>query len=104
MAEKITELTPEQEAALEPHRDMWLAIGLSTERADRAEAEAGAREAYTIAGLDQPEAVIWLDSPMEGAIGAWMLASSLAEEAAKGMAPADTDPVTEDCDERYPEV
>ena len=104
MAEKITELTPEQEAALEPHRDMWLAIGLSTERADRVEAEAGAREAYTIAGLDQPEAVIWLDSPMEGAIGAWMLASSLAEHAAAGMTPADTDPLTEDCDERYPGV
>jgi len=101
MAEKITELTPEQEAALEPHRDMWLQIGLSTELADRAEAEAGAREAYAIAGLDQPEAIIWLDSPMEGAIGAWMLASSLAEEAAAGTVAIGTG---EDCDERYPEV
>jgi len=109
VAEKITELTPEQEAALEPHRDMWLAIGLSTERADRAEAEAGAREAYTIAGLDQPEAVIWLDSPMEGAIGAWMLASNLAEEAAAGTVVTDDtvgliSNVEEDCDERYPGV
>jgi len=105
VAEKITELTPEQEAALEPHRDMWLKIGLSTDRADRVEAEAGAREAYTIAGLDQPEAVIWLDSPMMGAIGAWMLASSLAEEAASGtVAIGDRDGGNGDCDERYPEV
>jgi len=109
MAEKITELTPEQEAALEPHRDMWLDIGLSTERANRTEAEAGAREAYTIAGLDQPEAVIWLDSPMEGAIGAWMLASSLAEEAAAGTIAIESRPsimslTDTDCDERYPEV
>ena len=109
MAEKITELTPGQEAALEPHRDMWLKIGLSTDRADREEAEAGAREAYTIARLDQPESIIWLDSPMMGAIGAWMLASSLAEEAAAGTVAVDDtvgliSNVEEDYDERYPEV
>ena len=66
----IEKLTPDQEAALPAVRDEWLAIGLSTEPADRAEAEAGVAEAYRAAGMEPPEIVVWVDSPMAGAIAA----------------------------------
>ena len=63
-------LTPEQEAMLPVVRDEWLCIGLSTEPANRPAAEAAARLAYERAGLPAPSVVLWLRSPMEGAIAA----------------------------------
>jgi len=54
-------------------RDEWLAHGLSTRPADRAEAEAGVREAYEAAGLEAPHVVVWLESPLAGVIGAQCL-------------------------------
>ena len=64
----ITSLTPEQEAMLAQVRDEWIGHGLSTEPADRPAAEAGVRLAYERAGLTPPSAMVWLDSPMAGAI------------------------------------
>src|SRR5205814_316376 len=49
-------------------RDEWLAYGLSTEPANRAEAEAGVRAAYEAAGLDAPKFMIWVGSPWAGAV------------------------------------
>lgn len=71
--ERLTELNDEQVAALDVVRDEWLAHGLSTQPANREEAELGVREAYAAAGLEPPGMTIWLDSPMAGAIGAWIL-------------------------------
>ena len=70
MAKRLERLTSAQEAQLPQIRDKWLAIGLSTERADRARAEQGVRLAYRRAGLEEPTILIWLESPMAGAIGA----------------------------------
>jgi hypothetical protein len=56
---KIEKLTKRQEAMLPRVRDEWLRIGLSTEPADRADAEAGVREAYAAAGLAAPSLFIW---------------------------------------------
>lgn len=69
----IDKLTPEQEALIPEYRDKWIGYGLSTEPADRAEAEAGVREVYKASDLTPPDRVIWLDSPMSGLIGAAML-------------------------------
>ena len=70
---KITKLTPAQVARIPEVRDHWLSVGLSTERADRPRAEAGVRLAYEAAGLAPPKIIIWLDSPMAGAMGAALL-------------------------------
>ncbi len=72
----IEELNAEQVAGLAVVREEWLAHGLSTEPADRPEAEQGVREAYAAADLPAPEHMIWLDSPMAGAIAAARFAAS----------------------------
>ncbi|WP_432011251.1 DUF6924 domain-containing protein [Streptomyces cucumeris] len=61
---------------LEGVRDHWLEHGFATGPADRGEAEAGVADAYRAAGLEPPTTFIWLDSPMAGAIGAWLLAGA----------------------------
>lgn len=67
------QLTDGQIRALGTVRAQWLAHGLATGPADRAEAERGAAEAYRAAGLKPPGLFIWLDSPLAGAIAAWLL-------------------------------
>ena len=68
-------LTPEQESILPGVRDEWLGYGLSCEPANRALAEEGVREAYAAAGLEPPKIIVWLDSPMAGALGQAFLQS-----------------------------
>ena len=69
MVKKIDKFTPEQEANLSVIRDKWIAIGLSTEPANRAVAEAAIDEIYRAASLDPPEIRIWLGSPFAGSGG-----------------------------------
>ncbi len=69
----ITALTTSQVAMLDEVRDEWLAIGLSTDPADRSAAENGVRLAYARAGLAAPEIMVWLDSPLAGCVGSAML-------------------------------
>jgi hypothetical protein len=71
---KLRRLTDEQEALLPVVRDEWLGIGLSTEPADRAEAERGVALAYRCAGLPAPDVTVWLQSPLSGAVGSSILA------------------------------
>ena len=73
MTARIEQLTEEQTARFSEFREQWLEIGLSTEPADRPRAEAGVKLAYKAAGLKPPSLVIWLDSPMAGAMGAALL-------------------------------
>ena len=61
----ITELTPEQEAQLKVYAEKWRKIGLSTEPANRPEAERGVNLAYELAGLKPPKEIIWCQSPYE---------------------------------------
>ena len=72
---RIERLTPEQEAMLPVTRDKWLTIGLSTEPGDHAVAEQAIRDAYHVAGLEPPSLVLWLSSPLHGAVAGAMLAS-----------------------------
>src|SRR5579864_2191388 len=61
---KIEKLTPEQEARMDEWIDKWTAFGLSTEPANRAEAERGIRMAYEAAGKTAPEKIVWCGSPL----------------------------------------
>ena len=70
---RIEKLTAEQTALMPVIRDEWLHYGLCTARADRATAVAGVAAAYREAGLEPPRIVVWLDSPMAGVIGSWMV-------------------------------
>jgi hypothetical protein len=78
-------LTPEQAARLMAIRDKWIAIGLSTHRADRPRAEAAARLAYRRAGLSDAARMVWAGSPMAGAA----IADSLMRRASRPRGSAD---------------
>ena len=60
----ITKLTKEQEKRFPEFAAKWTRIGLSTEPANRPEAERGINEAYRIAGLEPPEKIVWCGSPL----------------------------------------
>lgn len=78
---KIESLTPAQEARLSEFCDKWLAIGLSTEPADRPKAEAAIRQAYRLAGLDEPRKIVWCGSPLaQGLTRAALLDDKLSKE------------------------
>ena len=59
----ITELTPEQKGQAVLYAEKWRNIGLSTEPANRAEAEKGIQLAYQMAGYQPPKDILWFDSP-----------------------------------------
>ena len=63
----ITLLTSAQYAQFAVYRARWTAIGLSTEPANRPEAERGVHMAYAQAGLRAPR-IIWTTSPMAQAL------------------------------------
>ena len=65
---KIETLTKEQEAQLAIYRDKWLAIGLSTEKADRKKAEMGIQTAYSSAGLPTVKKIVWCGSPLSSGL------------------------------------
>ncbi|MBB1243421.1 hypothetical protein GL263_07575 [Streptomyces durbertensis] len=58
----------------------WRQVAAATGAADRGAAERGVRLAYRLAGLPEPERVIWADSPRAGAA----LAAQLAAEGTAG--------------------
>ena len=68
--DRIDQLTERQLAMLPVVRDYWLRVGLSTDRCDRPAAQVAVADAYGVTGLAAPEAYVWLDSPIQGAIAA----------------------------------
>ncbi|KUL28514.1 DUF6745 domain-containing protein [Actinoplanes awajinensis] len=71
-------LTHEQEAMAAAVEDQWLAAAVETAPAARAEAEAGVREAYRLAGATPPERIYWFGSPRAGAAAVALLAGAPA--------------------------
>ena len=63
----IGKLTPKQIERLTYYRDKWLAIGLSTQKADRKMAETGITKAYKIVGLKRPK-IVWTLSPLSSGL------------------------------------
>ncbi len=61
----ITELTEEMEARIPVIRDKWIELGLSTEPANREEAEKGVNLAYELSGLEPPREIVWCESPFQ---------------------------------------
>jgi hypothetical protein len=51
-------------------QEKWLTVGLSTGPADRRRAEAAVETAYRLVNLHPPAHVVWLDSPLAGALAA----------------------------------
>ena len=81
----IDTLTVEQEAMLAQVRDEWLAVGLSTEPANRPAAEEGVRQAYRRAGMEPPSVVIWLGSPYAGCVASAMLSQDQVRGQVRGQ-------------------
>ena len=65
--QRITSLTPQQDSAMAAVRDEWIAIGRSTEPADRPAAETAIAEIYRVARLAPPR-VVWCGSPLGNAL------------------------------------
>ena len=61
---RIESLTAEQQAMMVVYRDRWTAIGLCTEPADRARAEAGIQLAYAAGKRPAPARIVWCQSPL----------------------------------------
>ena len=72
---KIESLSAEQEHQLVEWRAKWLAIGLSTERADRQRTEVAIRAMYDALGKPAPE-FIWCESPATGLLAAKVLTTT----------------------------
>jgi len=64
MSEKITQLTPEQEAQMIDFREEWRKHGLSTEPIDKEKAASIITEMYKEIGKEQPK-FIFCESPLE---------------------------------------
>lgn len=60
---RIESLSPTQKARFAEFRDEWIAIGLSTEPAQRGRAESAVKVMYQKAGLAAPQKIIWCGSP-----------------------------------------
>jgi hypothetical protein len=68
-------LTAEQGALLSAVQDGWVGVGFGAGETDRPAAEAGVRLAYRYAGLAPPAWVVWLPSPLRGAVAAALIAN-----------------------------
>lgn len=73
----VSGLTPEQEAALPEIRDRWFAHGISSQPANRQEAEEGIRMAYASAGHAPPKHYIWVQSPYAGSIALGLIPQAI---------------------------
>lgn len=65
---KIAQLTPEQEAQIQPYLEKTLAEGLSTEPCDRPKVEKLVIECYEERGLTPPKKIYWAGSPKEASL------------------------------------
>ncbi|MGW4731923.1 DUF6745 domain-containing protein [Streptomyces shenzhenensis] len=63
-------MTMPTEAAPADTTGTWREVAAATGSADRAAAEEGVRLAYRLAGLPEPERIVWVGSPREGAVAA----------------------------------
>jgi hypothetical protein len=81
MPNRITRLTDQQRAAMKPWAEKWIKIGLSCEPANREAAEAAYRACYRFAGLRDDVPIIWVESPIVGALAASIAASMLHDSA-----------------------
>lgn len=60
----LTELTPEQEAAIPKHNEAWLSVGLNCERIDPVAAKSAVELLYTTAGIPVPKTILFANGPL----------------------------------------
>jgi hypothetical protein len=84
LTKQLRHLSPAQEQQLQVLQDKWLAIGLSTQPADRGCAEAGVRLAYRAANLGPPVHLVWFESPLAGALATSWFARGLGSSTPRG--------------------
>src|SRR5690606_27954444 len=84
MAKRLTRLTVEQEAALGPWADAWIAKALAPGPVDREQVEDGMRRCYEYAGIPWHGNVVWVDSPLVVGFAGPIAASLVKEEAVDG--------------------
>jgi hypothetical protein len=77
-------LTPGQAAVLSEVAGEWVRVVVARGPVDRVAAEAGMRSAYRSAGLDPPATVVWLGSPLAGAVAAAALTGLDVDAVARG--------------------
>ena len=82
--EKITKLTPEQEARFPEFVAKWTSIGLSTQPADRPRAEAALKGLYALAELREPR-IIWLPCPLSAGLSS-VVCAQIVNSSAVGSA------------------
>src|SRR5438477_432641 len=73
---QISQLTREEQARFPEFVEKWVAIGLSTEPADRPRSERAIARLYELAHL-KPARVFWLPCPISGALSAVVYAALL---------------------------
>jgi hypothetical protein len=69
MPEKITEMTPEQEAQLDPWAQKWIQIGLSTERAETEKGIEAGLNLYDVCDVKRPKIALAFESPYATVVG-----------------------------------
>ena len=75
-ADTVDALSLAQQRYLPVWRNAWLRIGLAADPTmDRALVEGLIGEVYRAGGLEPPAIYVYLDSPLRGVVGAWLLAS-----------------------------
>ncbi len=79
-------LTPDERARVADYRKRWMALGFSTEPADRDAARRAIESLYAGAGLNRPR-VVWCDSPMSMVLTASLALSPDAYRAWYGLKP-----------------
>lgn len=84
MTRRITQLTPDQQAAMATHADMWIAHGLNTDPVDMDTFIEGARGCYEFAGIPWHGNVVRVASPIVGAFAAPIAAHLLRSGAVRG--------------------
>ena len=70
----LTELTPQAAIELAAVAQEWAQVAWATGPAERARAEDGVRTAYLTAGLPVPQRIVWVQSPVQGAVAGALLA------------------------------
>jgi hypothetical protein len=93
---KLYSLTDEHRAQLKPWADKWIANNLNTARytdADKAACTQAIKDLYKAADLAEPDAVVFVRSPIEGAIVYGIAASLLHTQG--GLVEAATRAATE---------
>jgi phage baseplate assembly protein W len=79
LRKRVDKLTEKERAQMAGWAEKWIAIGLSTEPADRPLFDAGVRACYRHSGLAEPKLVVWCPNPLVVALAGPIAHAILAQ-------------------------